>query len=174
MPRSLNQLRKLRKLMVWLKKTYLRRVWGMNIHPTADMSLSAVFDKTNPRDVHVGAYSYIAFDARILTHDMTRNYRCETRIGENCFIGGRAMILPGVSIGDSCIVAAGAVVTRSVPANCVVGGNPATILRRGVELLPYGRFERAAAHAPRVPAPMMDGSDAPVSGPAGGAANGTA
>lgn len=43
-------------------------------------------------------------------------------IGDDCWIGTRAIILPGVHLGDHCIVAAGAVITRSFPNNCIVGG----------------------------------------------------
>lgn len=49
------------------------------------------------------------------------------RIGDNVWIGGRAVILPGVSIGDNVIVAAGAIVTTDVPDNVMVAGNPAAI-----------------------------------------------
>lgn len=107
------------------------------------MSLSAKFDLTHPQGIHVGAHSYVAFDTRILSHDMPRNLRAHTRIGRNCFIGGRSLILPGVTIGDSCIVGAGSVVTRSVPPNCIVAGNPAQILYTDVHLLSYGRVDPA-------------------------------
>lgn len=137
---SLNKLRALRKVLVGLKRGYLRRIWKMDIDPTTEMSLSAKFDLTNPRGVHVGAHTYVAFNARILSHDMTRNTHRDTRIGRNCFIGGNALILPGVEIGDSCIVAAGSVVTRSVPAGSIVAGNPARIVRRGMALMSYGRI----------------------------------
>jgi maltose O-acetyltransferase len=50
-------------------------------------------------------------------------------IGNDCWIGGRAIICPGVSIGDNVVVGAGSVVTKDVPSNVVVGGNPAKILR---------------------------------------------
>ena len=112
-------------MVVALRRLWLRKVWGLDIHPTVQMSLSAKFDLTHPKGIHIGAYSYVAFDTRILSHDMPRNLRAHTRIGENCFIGGRTLILPGVSVGNSCIVGAGSVVTRSVPANCIVAGNPA-------------------------------------------------
>jgi maltose O-acetyltransferase len=46
-------------------------------------------------------------------------------IGDDCWIGGGAVISPGVTIGDRCIVGAGAVVTRDVPSDAVVVGNPA-------------------------------------------------
>lgn len=46
-------------------------------------------------------------------------------IGEGCFIGARATILKGVTIGSGSVVAAGAVVTRDVPPGCLAIGNPA-------------------------------------------------
>lgn len=49
-------------------------------------------------------------------------------IGKNVWIGANATITPGVTIGDHAIVGAGAVVTKDVPKNCVVGGVPARIL----------------------------------------------
>jgi len=51
------------------------------------------------------------------------------RIGDDVWIGANAVILPGVTIGSHVVVAAGAVVTKDVPANCVVGGVPAKVLR---------------------------------------------
>jgi exopolysaccharide acyltransferase PssR len=58
----------------------------------------------------------------------------DTYIGENCFIGINAMILPGVRIGDQVIVGAGAVVTKDVPANSVVAGNPAKVIKTGITM----------------------------------------
>ena len=49
-------------------------------------------------------------------------------IGNNVWIGDKATILPGVTIGDGAVVAANAVVTKDVPPNCVVGGNPAKVI----------------------------------------------
>lgn len=134
----------LRRLLVNARRGYLRRAWGMDIHPSVEMSLSAKFDRNYPRGIHIGENTYIAFEARILTHDMTRGLRLDVHIGRNCFIGGRSLIMPGVTIGDSCIVGAGSVVTQSVPDNCIVAGNPARVLRRDVHLLSYGRIDPAA------------------------------
>ncbi|MFV0400019.1 MAG: DapH/DapD/GlmU-related protein [Oscillospiraceae bacterium] len=50
-------------------------------------------------------------------------------IGKNVWIGANATVLAGVRIGDNAVVAAGAVVTRDVPANAVVGGVPAKVLK---------------------------------------------
>ena len=51
------------------------------------------------------------------------------KIGRNVWIGSNSTILPGVSIGDNSIVAAGAVVTKDVPANVIVGGVPAKFIK---------------------------------------------
>lgn len=50
-------------------------------------------------------------------------------IGKNVWIGDKATILPGVTIGDGAVIAASAVVTKDVPAYSVVGGNPAKIIK---------------------------------------------
>jgi len=50
-------------------------------------------------------------------------------IGDDVWIGANAVILPGVTIGSHCVVAAGAVVTKDVPDNCVVGGVPAKVIK---------------------------------------------
>ncbi|MDI3468416.1 MAG: acetyltransferase protein [Pseudolabrys sp.] len=140
---SLNKLLWLRRQIVHAKWLYYTRVWGMDIHRTASFSLSVRFDKTYPKGVHIGAWSYIAFETAILSHDMTRGLYLHTRIGERCFIGARSMILPGVTIGDECVVGSGSVVTKDVPPRSVVAGNPATIIRQNIVVGAFGRFATA-------------------------------
>lgn len=143
--RGINRLKGLRSILVGVRRLINTHVWGMDIHPTAQFSLSAKFDRTFPPGVHIGSHSYIAFEARILTHDMTRGLYLHTRVGANCFIGGRSMLLPGVEIGDNSVVGAGSVVTKSVPPRSLVAGNPARILRTNIEVGQYGRFFTADA-----------------------------
>lgn len=50
-------------------------------------------------------------------------------IGNDVWIGARVIILPGVHIGDGCVIGAGAVVTKDVPAYCVCAGNPAKVVK---------------------------------------------
>jgi maltose O-acetyltransferase len=50
-------------------------------------------------------------------------------IGDNVWVGGAAVICPGVEIGDDAVIGAGSVVTRNVPAGAIVAGNPARVLR---------------------------------------------
>lgn len=52
------------------------------------------------------------------------------RIEDNVWIGGGAIILPGVTIGRDSTIGAGSVVTRSIPAGCVAVGNPCRVIRR--------------------------------------------
>lgn len=61
----------------------------------------------------------------------TRNitYSSPVIIGENVWIGSSSTILPGVTVGDNSVVAAGAVVTKDVPKNAVVAGVPARVVK---------------------------------------------
>ena len=56
-------------------------------------------------------------------------YNAPIHIGENCWIGAGALILPGITIGDNVVIGAGSVVTKNIPSNVVAVGNPCRILR---------------------------------------------
>jgi len=98
-----------------------------------------------PYLVTLGDNVYISLDVRFICHDgSTLPFRKQVpdlditkriSIGDNVFIGMGACILPGVTIGDGCIVAAYAVVTKDVPAGSVVGGNPAKVIKTSNEYL---------------------------------------
>jgi acetyltransferase-like isoleucine patch superfamily enzyme len=143
--KSLNRFLFLREGLVTLRRLYYTKVWGMDLDPTCTFSLSVRFDKTYPRGIHVGPETYVAFDAAILTHDTTRHLYLDTRIGRRCFIGARSIILPGLTIGDESVVAAGSVVTKDVPPRSVVAGNPAKVIRSNIEVGPYGRFIKTSS-----------------------------
>lgn len=89
--------------------------------------------------VEIGDDTLIGPGAQIYTatHPLQPQKRLEglesakgVRIGKNVWLGGACVILPGIRVGDNAVVGAGAVVTHDVPANTVVGGNPAQIIRR--------------------------------------------
>jgi exopolysaccharide acyltransferase PssR len=144
------KLRQLRKVLVGAKRQYYVRLFGMDLHPSTEFSLSTYFDRTFPKGVHVGANTYVALKAMVLTHDRTRGLYVHTRIGENCFIGAGSIVMPGVQIGDDSIVAAGAVVTKDVPSGSIVAGNPATVVRQDIDVMAYGRFRTADATTARL------------------------
>lgn len=54
----------------------------------------------------------------------------EINIGNNVWIGGNAVINPGVTIGDNVVIASGAIVTKSFESNLIIGGNPAQVIRK--------------------------------------------
>lgn len=91
---------------------------------------------SEPFLVTVGNHCTIAYGAYCLNHDNAishyddrfSDFFGEVVIGDNCFIGYRALIMPGVTIGNDCVVGAGSVVTKSVPDGKVVAGNPARII----------------------------------------------
>ncbi|MGD0631629.1 MAG: acyltransferase [Terracidiphilus sp.] len=73
----------------------------------------------------------------LLRDDRGRRYRyAPIEIGNDVFIGGNSIILPGVRIGNRVVVGAGSVVNRSIPDNCVVAGVPARFIGR------FDRFEQ--------------------------------
>ena len=59
-----------------------------------------------------------------------QEYAKPIEIGDNCWIGGGAIILPGVKIGKNSIIGSGAVVTKNIPDNVVAAGNPAKIIKK--------------------------------------------
>lgn len=128
----------LRHFILGVRISYLNKVWGMNISKTAKISLKAKLDFTNPKGVNIGDGSYIAFGTVILTHDMCRNLSKSVIIGKNCFIGGNAILMPGVTLGDSVIVGAGSVVTKSFESNVIVSGNPAKVIKRDINTTTLG------------------------------------
>ncbi len=121
-----------------IRRQVLIRVWGMDIGEGSIISLSAKLDKTNPRGVHIGRHTVVAFGAAILTHDWVNNCYRDVHVGDNCFIGAHAIILPGVTIGNHCVVSAASVVARDVPAGSIVAGNPARVVEKNVKTTRYG------------------------------------
>lgn len=125
--------KKVYKIVTRLYPWFLKTAYGMDIGQDVIISRSAKLDRAiNPRGIHIGEGTWILTEAMVLSHDHCRGFKANTHIGENCVIGVRSMVMPGVSIGDSCIVAACSVVTKDVPSHCVVAGNPAKVIKTGV------------------------------------------
>ena len=112
--------------------------YGYNIH--VGNNFFANFDCVflDVCDIRIGDNCMLAPGVHIYTathpidpteRNSGREYGKPVTIGDNVWIGGRAIINPGVIIGDNAVIASGAVVTKDVPANTVVGGNPAKIIK---------------------------------------------
>jgi maltose O-acetyltransferase len=113
-------------------------VYGQNIHLGDHVYLNVQCTILDCNEVHIGHHVMIGPNVQIYTaaHDLRAAARIQgwevaksIVIEDNVWIGGGAILLPGVRIGRNAVVGAGAVVTRSVPANTVVAGNPARVLR---------------------------------------------
>lgn len=128
----LNFLRaRIRKILleeIWLDD-YLKR--GMKIGKNSSIQPGVILDYSHCNLITIGNNVTIAPQAYLLAHDAsTKRELGYTKIGridikDNVFIGSRALIMPGVTIGEGSIVAAGSVVTRDVKPNTIVAGNPA-------------------------------------------------
>lgn len=134
------------------------------------------FTVSNPKNVKIGANCHINHDVFLLGrvgitigNDVVLSARCmlldaglESRsfadfkehvhvdapikVGNGAWIGAGAIILPGVTIGEHCIIGAGSLVRRDVPARTVVAGNPAKVIR------PVGLSDGLAFNVPRTAA----------------------
>lgn len=100
---------------------YHKYIHKMDIGDNVVIARTAVLDKNvNPQGIHIGDNTWILRNATVLAHDHCRSLnenkgRFDTIIGRNCIIGINSIILPGITVGDHCVVAAGAVVTKNTP-----------------------------------------------------------
>jgi maltose O-acetyltransferase len=141
--KSLNRLGSVRAAAMWARHAWLKLRIGMVLGDRSTVSLSSQITSRRRGMVVVGPESQIAFKTLIFTYDHRSKRDLPIHIGARCFIGGGSVITPGVTIGDESIVGAGAIVLEDVPPRCIVGGNPARILRKDIEVGPFGRMKVA-------------------------------
>lgn len=89
------------------------------------------------KKVTIGRDCAISWDVCILDRDYHEfngegEIKEEILIGDKVWIGCRSTILKGVTIGGGAVIAAGSIVTKDVPANCCVGGNPAKVIKENI------------------------------------------
>lgn len=148
--KSLNNLRKVRALALAAWRAWLRHVGGVDVQPSTSVSLSSRMIAGKRGSIRIGDDTLVAFKTLLYTRDPRTGEDRPIRIGERCFIGGGSTIMPGVTVGDEVIVGAGAFVFDDVPPRCIVGGNPARILKRDIIVGRYGRLAGADENTRRM------------------------
>ncbi|WP_028592894.1 acyltransferase [Paenibacillus massiliensis] len=115
-----------------LKNWIYRRLLGMQIGEHTAFGLMVMVDVFFPEKIKIGTNSVIGYNTTILAHEyLIQEYRLgEVIIGDGVLIGANTTILPGVTIGDGAVVAAGSIVHKDVPAGAFVGGNPLRELKQ--------------------------------------------
>lgn len=107
---------------------------GMKVGKNCSGLLGCTIDYTHSWLIEIGNDVVFAPQVYLLAHDTsTKKSLGYTRIGklkieDNCFIGARCLIMPGVTIGKNSIIGSGSIVTKSIPENVVAAGNPAKII----------------------------------------------
>ena len=112
--------------------------FGKNIHVGDNFHADYNCTMLDLAEIHIGNNCLIGPDVGIYTagHRLEPEgrtldvYGQPITIGDDVWIGGHSTILPGVTIGDGAVVAAGAVVTKDVEPNTIVGGVPAKVIKK--------------------------------------------
>lgn len=122
---------------VWIEAPF-HCDYGWNIKVGEDFFANYNFTVLDVGEVIIGKNAQIAPNVSIYTaghpiHPDSRNtgyeYGIPVSIGDNVWIGGNTVILPGVQIGDNVVIGAGSVVTKNIPDNMIAAGNPCRVIR---------------------------------------------
>jgi acetyltransferase-like isoleucine patch superfamily enzyme len=112
---------------------------GVDVHPSVRFyGVSRGMFGSEPWLIRIGANCHITAGVTFVTHDggtlilrseePTLEWTAPISIGERVYIGVKTIILPGVTIGNRCIIGAGSVVTNNIPSNSVAAGVPARVI----------------------------------------------
>ncbi|WVQ73607.1 hypothetical protein IAR50_003187 [Cryptococcus sp. DSM 104548] len=118
--------------------------YGFNIHFKGDNFIGGNCTFLDICPIIIGLHSMIGPDVKLYTpdHPLSPEERCGLNgkewgkpivIEDDCWIGGGAIILPGVTVGKGSTVGAGSVVTKSIPPRSVAVGNPARVIKKVLE-----------------------------------------
>ena len=127
-----------------LIQTFRRRLLRLNGYVNIDSSVvlerGLNLDRVYPESIYIGPGCLIASGSTILSHEHV--YRDPSNpelplkspvvIGPRTFVGVGATILPGITIGSDCLIAAGAIVVKDVPSGSLVVGVPGRVVKTGL------------------------------------------
>lgn len=113
--------------------------YGKNIHLGKNVFINAYCYFMDGIDITIGDYVFIGpycgfYTATHPIDYQKRNQGLEKalpiKVGNNCWFGANVSVMPGVMIGEDCVIGAGAVVTKDIPAHSVVAGIPAKVIKK--------------------------------------------
>lgn len=130
-------LKKLIKKILWRFYSYEKKAILSGVEMGSNNFVASQFWGSEPYLIKIGNNCQITNGVNLFTHGgagAVRQYYpkfdCFGRviIGDYVYIGSNTLVMPGVTVGDNVLIAAGSVVANSVPSNVVIGGNPAKII----------------------------------------------
>ena len=104
------------------KQALLREMFGSNVLIASNVQIYTATHSTKVNERMVQDWAE--------GEEICRTYALPVKIEDGVWIGGGAILLPGVTIGKNSVIGAGSVVTRSIPANCVAVGNPCRVIKQ--------------------------------------------
>lgn len=123
---------------VYIEAPFYANFGGHNCHFGKNIYVNYNLTCVDDTHIYIGDYTMFGPNVTIATAghpilpELRRKglqYNMEVHIGQNCWIGAGAIIMPGVTIGDNVVIGAGSVVTKDIPSNVVAVGNPCKVMR---------------------------------------------
>ncbi len=122
----------------YIESPFYANFGGANVH--FGKGVYCNFGVTMVDDTHIYVGDYTMFGPSVVVataghpilpelRRQAYQYNMPVHIGNNCWIGAGALIMPGVTIGDNTVIGAGSVVTKDIPSNVIAVGNPCRVLR---------------------------------------------
>ena len=109
---------------------------GNNVFMGRNLTILCADSVVIEDDCLFGSFCFISDENHGMNPEVGVRYECQqistnqVKIGKNCWIGEKAIILPGVTIGNNTIIGAGSVVTKDIPADSIAVGNPAKVIKK--------------------------------------------
>ena len=128
-------------------RVFFLKLKEYNLYYSTIVEGGVYLDKLHAKGFFISRNTLIARNSSVYIHDHCKRVGdnqpllIETKIGDNCSIAVGYTILPATTIWDQVILGAGSVVTKNVPSNCVVAGNPAKIIRRDIKMNDFAALE---------------------------------